>query len=261
MTRTTFVLVPGAGGGTWFWHLLVPELRRRGHAAVAVDLPTGDDRAGLREYADAVVAAAGDRAPLVLVAQSMAGFSAPLACERLGDRLVLLVLVNAMVPAPGETAGEWWAATGQPEARRALDLAEGRPVDGEFDPLVTFFHDLPGHVAEEALAQGNPQSDTPFGQPFPLPAWPDVPTRVVVGPRRPAVPRRLPAARGPGTARRRGRRPAGRAPRGARRPGRAGGPAGGLSAGLNLRTGRSRQPAPRPPRHDDPRAWWTTACA
>ncbi|MFF7678693.1 alpha/beta fold hydrolase [Actinacidiphila glaucinigra] len=181
MTRTTFVLVPGAGGGTWFWHLLVPELRRRGHAAVAVDLPTGDDRAGLREYADAVVAAAGDRAPLVLVAQSMAGFSAPLACERLGDRLVLLVLVNAMVPAPGETAGEWWAATGQPEARRALDLAEGRPVDGEFDPLVTFFHDLPEHVAEEALAQGNPQSDTPFGQPFPLPAWPDVPTRVVVG--------------------------------------------------------------------------------
>lgn len=181
MKRTTFVLVPGAGGGTWFWHLLVPELRRRGHAAVAVDLPTGDDRAGLREYADAVVAAAGDRAPLVLVAQSMAGFSAPLACERLGDRLVLLVLVNAMVPAPGETAGEWWAATGQPEARRALDLAEGRPVDGEFDPLVTFFHDLPGHVAEEALAQGNPQSDTPFGQPFPLPAWPDVPTRVVVG--------------------------------------------------------------------------------
>ncbi|MFF3254956.1 alpha/beta fold hydrolase [Actinacidiphila glaucinigra] len=181
MKRTTFVLVPGAGGGTWFWHLLVPELRRRGHAAVAVDLPTGDDRAGLREYADTVVAAAGDRAPLVLVAQSMAGFSAPLACERLGDRLVLLVLVNAMVPAPGETAGEWWAATGQPEARRALDLAEGRPVDGEFDPLVTFFHDLPGHVAEEALAQGNPQSDTPFGQPFPLPAWPDVPTRVVVG--------------------------------------------------------------------------------
>lgn len=181
MTETTFVLVPGAGGGTWYWHLLAPELRRRGHAAVAVDLPTGDDSAGLREYADAVVATAGDRAPLVLVAQSMAGFSAPLACERLQDRLVLLVLVNAMVPAPGETAGEWWAATGQPEARRALDLAEGRPVDGEFDPLVTFFHDLPGPLADEALAQGNPQSDTPFGVPFPLSAWPDVPTRVVVG--------------------------------------------------------------------------------
>ncbi|MEU0186360.1 alpha/beta hydrolase [Streptomyces sp. NPDC006207] len=181
MTETTFVLVPGAGGGTWYWHLLVPELRRRGHAAVAVDLPTADDSAGLQEYADAAVAAAGDRAPVVLVAQSMAGFSAPLACERLGDRLVLLVLVNAMVPVPGETAGDWWAATGQPEARRALDLAEGRPVDGEFDPLVTFFHDLPRPVADEALAQGNRQSDTPFGVPFPLPAWPQVPTRVVVG--------------------------------------------------------------------------------
>ncbi|MFD8074584.1 alpha/beta fold hydrolase [Streptomyces sp. NPDC059718] len=181
MTETTFVLVPGAGGGTWYWHLLVPELRRRGHAAVTVDLPTADDSAGLQEYADAAVAAAGDRAPLVLVAQSMAGFSAPLACERLGDRLVLLVLVNAMVPVPGETAGDWWSATGEPEARRALDLAEGRPVDGEFDPLVTFFHDLPRPVADEALAQGNRQSDTPFGVPFPLPAWPRVPTRVVVG--------------------------------------------------------------------------------
>ncbi|MGW3247832.1 alpha/beta fold hydrolase [Streptomyces sp. NPDC001070] len=181
MTATTFVLIPGAGGGTWYWHLLVPELRRRGHDAVAVDLPTADDSAGLEEYADAVVAAAGDRAPLVLVAQSMAGFSAPLACDRLKDRVALLVLVNAMFPAPGETAGDWWAATGQTEARRALDLAEGRPVDGEFDPLVTFFHDLPRPVVDEALGQEHRQSDTPFGIPFPLPAWPDVATRVVVG--------------------------------------------------------------------------------
>ena len=62
---TTFVLVPGAGGDAWYWHRLVAELERRGHVAVAVELPAGDETAGLAAYADAVVAAAGDRSPVV----------------------------------------------------------------------------------------------------------------------------------------------------------------------------------------------------
>ena len=54
--------------------------------------------------------------PVTLVAQSMGAFSAPLTCDRLPvDELVLL---NAMIPAPGETAGEWWGNTGQAEAMR-----------------------------------------------------------------------------------------------------------------------------------------------
>ena len=43
----TYVLIPGAGGDAWYWHLLVPELRERGLEAVAVDLPADDDSAGL----------------------------------------------------------------------------------------------------------------------------------------------------------------------------------------------------------------------
>jgi pimeloyl-ACP methyl ester carboxylesterase len=42
---TTFALVPGAGGQAWYWHRVVAELERRGHTAVAVDLPTADDSA------------------------------------------------------------------------------------------------------------------------------------------------------------------------------------------------------------------------
>jgi hypothetical protein len=38
------------------------------------------------------------------VVQSLAGFIAPLVCERAPVKL--LVLLNAMVPVPGETAGE-----------------------------------------------------------------------------------------------------------------------------------------------------------
>ena len=78
----TFVLIPGAGGSATYWYRLVEELSQRGREAIAVDLPAADDSAGLAEYADAVVAAIGDRNRIVLVAQSMGGFTAPLVCER-----------------------------------------------------------------------------------------------------------------------------------------------------------------------------------
>ena len=124
---TTFVLVPGAGGDTVFWHRLVAELERRGHGALPVEVPVRDDSAGLEAYADTVVAAIGDRSPVVLVAQSMGGLTAPLVCERVP--VELLVLLNAMVPLPGETGGEWWTATGQGEAAAAYRQQLGLPAE------------------------------------------------------------------------------------------------------------------------------------
>src|SRR5690348_12348497 len=126
---TIFVLVPGAGGQAWYWHRLVPELRARGHEAIAVDLPAGDDAAGFAEYADTVVAAIGDRRDgLVLVGQSMGGFTVPLVAERVPVEAI--VLLNAMTPKPGESGGEWWDATGQAAARAAHAEREGRNPDG-----------------------------------------------------------------------------------------------------------------------------------
>jgi alpha-beta hydrolase superfamily lysophospholipase len=84
------------------------ELRRRGHDAVAPDLPC-DDAAGLPEYADAVVEAIGDRTDLVVVAQSLGGFTAPLVCDRVPVKL--LILVAPMIPVPGEAPAEYWANT------------------------------------------------------------------------------------------------------------------------------------------------------
>ncbi len=51
------MLIHGASDSAWYWHLVEPELRKRGHDIVAVDLPCDDDSAGLAEYADTVVAA------------------------------------------------------------------------------------------------------------------------------------------------------------------------------------------------------------
>ena len=177
----TFVLIHGAGSDAWYWHLVVPELEARGHRTVVPELPCDDDTAGLREYADVVVDAIGDqRTDLVLVAQSLAGFTAPLVCERVPVRL--MVLVAAMVPAPGEPPGEWWENTGSGAARRAQAERDGRTIDGEFDVVAEFFHDVPPELVREALARGaREQSGTPMEKPWPLDAWPDVPTRFLLG--------------------------------------------------------------------------------
>ena len=175
---TSFVLVPGAGGRGWYWHRVVAELARRGCAAVAVDLPADDDTAGLAAYTDAVLAAL-PAEPAVLVAQSMGGLTAPLVAVRAPVRGI--VLVNGMVPRPGETGGDWWTATGQAAAQAAAAAREGRPFDPG-DLADAFLHDLPPDLrAAPEMTEPVTQSGTPFADPWPLTAWPDVPTRVLAG--------------------------------------------------------------------------------
>ncbi|MFD8382770.1 alpha/beta fold hydrolase [Streptomyces sp. NPDC059679] len=170
-----FVLIPGAGGAAWYWHRVVPELHARGYEAVAVELPGADESAGLPEYTDAVVAAIGDHDDVVLVAQSMGGFTAPMVCARV--HVDLLVLVNAMIPLPGETPGQWWDNTGSPAARVAA--AEAGGYGPEFDLATYFLHDVPAEVAAAGAAHERPEADTAFGQPCDIERWPDVTTRVL----------------------------------------------------------------------------------
>jgi pimeloyl-ACP methyl ester carboxylesterase len=177
---STFVLIPGAGGDAWQWHLLARELETLGHQVVAVDLPAGDDSAGWSEYADAVLAAIGDRRDVVLVAQSLAGFTAPVVADR--RPVDLIVLLNAMIPRPGETGNDWWGDTASGAASREQFARLGLPESAMDDDRVMYFHDVPDDVTAEAFERGEPQqSMTPMGQPWPLAAWPDVPTRVLVG--------------------------------------------------------------------------------
>jgi len=170
-----FVLIPGAGGEAWYWHLVEPRLRALGHDVVAVDLPAADETAGLREYAAVVAGAIGARTDAIVVAQSMGAFIVPPAVRQ-------IILVAPMIPAPGETPGEWWENSGQVDAQRRADLKADRDPDAPFDPVTTFLHDLPPDVLEEALERGAPeQADRPFADPWPLAEWPDVPTHVLAG--------------------------------------------------------------------------------
>ena len=43
-----------------------------------------------------------------------------------------------------------------------------------------FFHDVPPDLAAESMARARGQSATPLERPWPLPAWPEVPTRFLL---------------------------------------------------------------------------------
>ncbi len=176
---SAFVLVPGAGGNASYWRELVAELESRGHEAIAVDIRQDDPALGLPEYADLVEAAMGERSEVVLVAQSLGGFTAPMVAARRPLRMV--VLLNAMIPLPGERPGEWWEATGSDAARRGAEEAAGR--DPEFDLERTFFHDLPDDVRAQMERDPQPRepADTIWGQPCDIERWPDVTTHVIAG--------------------------------------------------------------------------------
>jgi pimeloyl-ACP methyl ester carboxylesterase len=173
----TFAFIHGAADVGWYWHLLEAELRARGHDTVAPDLPCDDDTAGLTEYVDTVVAAIGDRSDVIVVGHSLGGFTAPLVADRVSADA--LVLVAGMIPAPGEPADDWWENTGYSSASEAHAQQEGY-ADQKDDPFVTFYNGVPRELAEVAMSKERGQSEVWMSAPWPLDAWPDVPTRFVV---------------------------------------------------------------------------------
>ena len=165
----TFVFIHGAGDVGWYWHLVAARLRELGHETFAPDLPCDDDSAGLPDYADTVVAAAENRSDVVIVAQSLGAFVAPLVAERVAVKLV--VLVAPMIPAPGEAPADFWTDTGYAdEAREQYD-----------DVVELFYQDVPPALVAEASKRTRRQSEARMGEPSPLRGWPDVPTRVLIG--------------------------------------------------------------------------------
>lgn len=172
----SFVLIPGAGGSAWVWSRVTRFLLEAGHEAIAVDLPGDDETAGLLRYTELVVDAIGSRPNVVLVAGSLGGFTAPLVCERVPVRE--LVLVNAMIPDPGENARDWWAHTGALEAQDDAARAGGY---GPLDWATCFLHDVDAEVAAEGKPYQRSEADIVFGCVCDFKAWPAIDIRVLAG--------------------------------------------------------------------------------
>lgn len=172
----TFVLIPGAGGSAWVWGRVTRLLVEAGHEAIAVELPGDDDRAGLARYAELVIDAVGARSQIVLVAGSLGGFTAPLVCQRVPVHE--LVLVNAMIPAPGETARDWWAHTGALEAQEEAARAGGY---GPFTVATYFLHDVDPEVAAEGESYQRAEADVAFESACDFTVWSATEIRVLAG--------------------------------------------------------------------------------
>jgi pimeloyl-ACP methyl ester carboxylesterase len=158
----TFALIHGGGSSGWDWHLVVPELEKRGHEAVAVDLPTEAEPAGWWEYADAVVDAVSGREDVVVAGHSLGGFTAPLVAAR--RPVQQIILVAAMIPAPGERFDAWWRNSGY----------ESSGLDD------VFYHDVSPALVAGAKQHVRDEKARALHDPWPLDAWPETPTRYLL---------------------------------------------------------------------------------
>ena len=173
-----FVLIPGGGTDPRIFDATIAALADLGHEAVAPPLPLSDERATPSDHADAVASAVQDRGDLVVVGQSLGAFSAALVPARIP--VARLLLLAPMIPRPGETAGEWWESTGHPEAIADLLQRHGQMRDwGPEAMQEVFLHDVDVEVARASERYSGAPGAGMFSEPWPLEAWPDVPTSVL----------------------------------------------------------------------------------
>lgn len=184
------VLVHGAWHDGRCWAALVGELSRRGHAAVAVDLPSDQPGLGCLAYAEVVEAAVMDAPePCVLVGHSLGGLTVPVVAERLGPhRVGALVLVAALLPEPGRSFDDQVRADpgvmaegfGRGQLRHE-DRTTSWPADAARDGLYRgVAQESSAEIVDAAVAGLRRQAWTIGREPTPLTSWPAVPTTVVV---------------------------------------------------------------------------------
>ncbi|HKY14668.1 MAG TPA: alpha/beta fold hydrolase, partial [Microthrixaceae bacterium] len=99
---TSFVAVPGAFRGAWYWERLAAELSARGDRLVGVDLVGADLDAWIASVSGAFDANDLERA--VLVGHSMGGVVAQASTGVLGDRCARLVLLDSPLIEAGQRA-------------------------------------------------------------------------------------------------------------------------------------------------------------
>ena len=117
----------------------------------------------------------GQRTNITLVAQSLGAFTAAVVCQRVS--VGKLIFVNAMLPVPGETAGDWWENTCAIRARIAA--AESAGYRTEFDLQTYLLHDLPeGSYGQDRRTSAN-EAEFVFSQPCNFRRWPQIPVRVI----------------------------------------------------------------------------------
>ena len=177
------VLVHGSYHGAWCWDRLTPELERRGHRVIAVNLPISDPAFGAADYAQTVEDAIPRRTKPIVVAHSMAGLIIPLvASHRTVRRLIFLA---AFLPSPGLSATDQRSSEPidgkvAPKTAEWTDLGDDVWMVGPTTATELFFHDASPADARWATQRLRPQSYRVMQETTPLTTWPDVDCRSIV---------------------------------------------------------------------------------
>ena len=90
-----------------------------------------------------------------------------------------VILVNAMIPQPGETPGAWWDNVGWEQARTAAARRNGYSPDFDLDTY--FMHDIPADLRQLMAGHDAPQSGGPFGDVCAFDGWPGIPVHAIAG--------------------------------------------------------------------------------
>jgi pimeloyl-ACP methyl ester carboxylesterase len=180
----TFGLVHGAYHGSWCWEKLTPQLERRGHQVLTVDLPAEDPRAGAAEYAAAALTAFGGAGDdLVVVGHSLGGLTIPLITASRPVRQ--LIFVAGMLPRPGKTQEEVLSAEPDmlsPGPEGGANRGPGGQTRWRPEAAARwFFADCPPDLAAWAASRLRGQCWKIASEVTPLPAWPAVPCSYVLG--------------------------------------------------------------------------------
>lgn len=177
-----FLLLHGACHGGWCWDAVAQELDRRGHVAIAPDLPCDDLSAGLEEYtAVAATAAGADETDLVVVGHSLGALTAAAVASRVATRR--LVFVAGIIGAPAMSL-EGLAAI---DTDRDVALQDGDyETDGhgrfrftEGGGARALYQDCDPEVAAAAAAQLRFQRSL-WTEVAPFAAWPTVEIHSIV---------------------------------------------------------------------------------
>jgi pimeloyl-ACP methyl ester carboxylesterase len=174
---TTFGLIHGAWHGAWCWDPLIPELERRGHRAVAVDLPCDDPAATTMGNAKLVADALADGGDdVVVVGHSLGGIIA--AVVPLLRPVRQVVFLAALMPRPGRSLGEVMGSEPDTttEEFNALPRHVGERGSVTWDPAVAgpfFYRACPPGTTDWAAPLLRTQVWTTTREPCPLDQWPD----------------------------------------------------------------------------------------
>jgi pimeloyl-ACP methyl ester carboxylesterase len=137
-----FVLVHGAWGGSYGWHLLSPLLRAAGHDVTTPSLTGLGERAhlvtpetNLTTHVTDVVnhVEFEDLRDVVLVGHSYGGMVVTGAIDKIGDRVRHLVYLDAFVPDDGQSLFSMGATAPQPNEGEWLVQPIPRPMDDKVE--------------------------------------------------------------------------------------------------------------------------------